>query len=418
MEIERALKFLTKRTDEAEIFCTKERSKTLKIKKGGVDLFKESTYKGYGIRVIKEGRMGFAFSNRLDETVMKSALGSAKIAEVDRYLTLPRAQNYGRGSGGYDREIESLSTDTILKFTDDLLAPCKDYDVIPTSGSISALSYEEEIMNSHGVHGKDRGTTIFAYLSTVARDTDVATGFYYDVSRFLDMDFEEIGREAAGLARASVNAGRVETLKTALVLKPHAVGELLENALMSSFSADNVQRDRSFLAGKVGEKIASDVNITDNGTLKNGLLTGKFDSEGVASGNTPLIKNGELRGFLYDTYTANKAGIESTGNASRDSFSSLPQVGPTNVIVSGKGEIGEGLVVHGLIGAHTSNPVSGDFSVETRNAFLDGKPVKKAIISGNIFELLKNVEGFGKDTKQFSHVVSPSIEFSDVTVVG
>ncbi len=417
MELESAIRLLAKRTDEAEIFRAKERSKTLEIKKGEVELFKESTSEGYGIRVIKEGRMGFAFSNRLDETAIDGAVGSAKIAEVDEHLMLPGAQKYGRGDG-FDSEIESLNTETILEFTDDLLAPCKDYKVIPTSGSISVLSYEEEIMNSHGVHGKDRGTTIFAHLSTVAKDTDVATGFYYDVSRVLDLDFGEIGREAAGLARSSVNAQRVETLKTDLILKPHAVGELFENALMSSFSADNVQRARSFLAGKVGEDIALDIDITDNGTLKNGLLTGKFDSEGVASGDTSLVKNGTLRGFLYDTYTANKEGAKSTGNASRDSFSSMPQVAPTNVVVSGKGSIGEGLVVNGLIGAHTSNPVSGDFSVETRNAFLYGKPIKKAIISGNIFELLKHVEGFGKDKKQVSHTVSPSIEFSDVTVVG
>ncbi len=417
MEPESALKLLAKRADEAEIFCVKEHSKTLEIKNGEVDLFKESTSKGYGIRVIDGKRTGFAFSNRLDRTIIDRALGSVKIAEVDRHATLPRAQKYGTG-GGYDNEIESLDTDVMLDFMDDLLAPCKDYDVIPTSGSIGALSYEEEVTNSHGISGKDTGTTIYAHLSTVAKNTGVSTGFYYDVSRALDLDFGEIGEEASRLARTSLNAGRVETMKTRLILRPHAVSELFENALMPSFSSDNVQRNRSFLAGKTGETIAAEINMTDDGTLKDGLLTGKFDSEGVAPMSTPLVKDGMLCGFLYDTYTANKAGTKSTGNASRDGFSSLPQVAPTNVAVSGKGDIGEGLVVHGLIGAHTSNPVSGDFSVEVRNAFLDGRPVKKAIISGNIFELLKNIEGFGKDKKQFSHIVTPSIAFSDVTVVG
>lgn len=175
MELESALKLLGKQADEAEIFCERARSKTLEIKKGEVDLFKESTSTGYGIRVIKEKRMGFAFSNRLDETAIERALSSTKIAETDRYLALPRAQRYGRG-GGFDSEIESLSTGAILELVAELLAPCADYDVIPTSGSITALSYEEEIANSHGVHGRDKETTISAHLSAVAKDTDVAPG--------------------------------------------------------------------------------------------------------------------------------------------------------------------------------------------------------------------------------------------------
>lgn len=417
MELEAALKLLAKQADEAEIFRETERSRTLETKKGEVDLFKESISEGYGVRVIKDNRMGFAFSNRLDETLIERALDSAKIAEVDEHTALPEAQSYGKGVG-FDREIESLGIDTLLDFVHEILSPCKEYSVTPTTGSITAGSYEEEIVNSHGLSGADEGTTVSAHLTAVARDSDISTGFYYDISRYLDLDFGEIGREASRLAKESLNAKRVETFTTNLILKPHAVAELLEHALMPSFSADNVQRGRSSLAGRVGEEISLNASIIDDGTLEKGLLTGKFDSEGVAQRKTPLVEDGVLSGFLYDTYTASKESTGSTGNASRDSFSSMPQVAPSNVIVSGKGEIGEGLVVHGLIGAHTSNSVSGDFSVETRNAFLDGKPVKKAIISGNIFELLKDVKGFGNDVKQFSHIVSPSIEFSDVTVVG
>lgn len=417
MEIESALEILAKQVDEAEIFHTREHSRTLKIKMGEVDLTKESTIEGFGVRVMVGKRMGFAFSNRLDDAVLRRALGSAKIAEKDEHVALPGVQNYGEG-GGHDRDIEGLDTEKMLEFSRELVAPCRDYSVTPTTGSITALSYEEEIANTHGLSGTDKGTTITAYLGTVAKDAGVSTGSYYDVSRLLDLDFFEIGKEASHLASSSLGAGRVETLKSDVILKPPAVTELLEHALMPSFSAEGVQRGRSQLGDKVGETIATDIGMTDDGRLKNGLMSTKFDSEGVASGKTPLLTDGVLQGFLYDTYTASKGGVKSTGNASRDSFSSIPQVAPTNVIVTGSGEITEGLVVHGLIGAHTSNPVSGDFACETRNAFFNGKPVKKAIISGNVFEMLKNIKGFGKDTKQFSYIVSPSIQFSDVTVTG
>ncbi len=417
MEIESALRHLSKKVDEAEVFNAKEHSRTLEIKMGKIDLTKESTIEGFGIRVMVGGRMGFAFSNRLDDAVLRRAVGSAKIAEVDEHVALPGVQKYRKGDG-HDREIEGLDAEKMIEFSRDLVAPCRDYSVTPTTGSITALSYEEEIANTHGLSGTDKGTTITAYLSTVAKDTEVSTGFYYDVSRCLDLDFFEIGKEAAHLASSSLGAIRVETLKTDVILKPSAVTELLEHALLPSFSAEGVQRGRSRLGDKVGETIAIDIEMTDDGRLQNGLMSAKFDSEGVASGETPLLTDGVLQGFLYDTYTANKGGVKSTGNASRASFSSIPSVAPTNVIVKGTGEITEGLLVNGLIGAHTSNPVSGDFACETRNAFLEGKPVRKAIISGNVFEMLENIKGFGNDTKQFSHIVSPSIQFSDITVTG
>lgn len=417
MEIERAVNRLAKRADESEVFCAKERTKTLEIKGREIDISKESASVGFGIRVIVKGKMGFAFSNNLDDVVLDRALDSAKIAEKDEHLGMPAAQEYREG-GGYDREIESLDIEVLLEFARELVAPAKDYSVIPTTGSVTVASYEEEVANSHGVSGIDVGTMVSAYLSTVAKDTEIATGSYYEASRFLDLDFSEIGAEASRLASSSLDAKRIGTLKADVIMKPSAVTELFEHVLLPSFSADNVQRGRSSLGGKMGEEIADDVTMIDDGAIKSGLMSAKFDSEGVSSKETPLLKNGVLCGFLYDTYTANKEGVKSTGNASRDSFSSIPQVAPSNVTVKGAGELTEGLLVHGLIGAHTANPVSGDFSCETRNAFLKGEPVKKAIISGNVFELLKNVKGFGKDTKQFSHVITPSIQFSDVTVVG
>jgi PmbA protein len=417
MEVKEGLSMLAKQADEAEIFRSSERSMTLEIKGTEIDLTKESVSEGFGIRVIVGKRAGFAFSNRLDEAVLKRAIGSAKIAEKDEHLGLPDVQKYGKG-GGYDNGIVALDVEALIGFSRELVSPCGDYGVIPTTGSITASSYEEEIANVHGVSGTDNGTMMTAYLSTVAKDTEVATGFYYGVSRFMDLDFADIGKEAARLASTSLGAGKVGTLKTDLIMKPSAVTELFEHSLLPSFSADSVQRGRSVLGGKLGEEIAGNVSITDSGNLQEGLMSAKFDGEGVSSKDTPLLEDGVLRGFLYDTYTANKDGIKSTGNATRDSFSSAPQVGPNNVTVRGRGDIGDGLVVHGLIGAHTSNPVSGDFSCETRNAFLDGLPVKKAIVSGNVFELLKNIKGFGTDVKQYSHIITPSIQFSDVTVIG
>jgi PmbA protein len=205
-------------------------------------------------------------------------------------------------------------------------------------------------------------------------------------------------------------------METTLILKPYAAAELLQFAFAPSFSADNVQRRRSVLANKIGEELFPGIEVIDDGAIAGGLMSAKFDSEGVKTQKTVLVSKGVLKGFIYDTYTANKGKTKSTGNAERDSYASPPRIGPSNFVLKGKGKIGNGLVVHGLIGCHTANPVSGDFSVETRNAFLNGEPVK-AMISGNIFDLLKKCVGFGDDYKQVSFVKCPSIEFSSIKVV-
>ncbi len=388
--MEKAIKLLSKEVDEAEILYLSSSSNTVEIKAGKVDLFKENSSSGYGIRVIKDKRTGFYFCNALTPEAVEKAVKISKVAQRDEYSSMPLGQDY-EDLLGYDSRIDDIGADDALGFVESLLQPCDEYKVTSTSGTVSWGRSEVRILNSNGVEGSDRGTSISGFLGTVARDQDVSSGFYFDVSRFLDLDFYGIGKEASRLAHESLNAEEVGTKKVSLTLLPHAVSELLENTLIPSFSADNVQRGRSMLADKMGEMVFSDlICLEDDGTLDKGLDTSKFDSEGVRSQRTGLVRDGVLEGFLYDTYTANKGALESTGNASRASHSTVPGVGPSNVVVSGKGGLsGDGLLVHGLIGAHTSNPISGDFSVETRNAFLDGRPVKKAIISGNIFDLLK-----------------------------
>jgi PmbA protein len=432
MDAEKALKILMKSADEAEVFFSKGISNDVGIKKGRIETFRGSSHFGYGIRVIKDKKMGFAFSNNLDEKVLQRAVDIAKIGEKDEFLSLPGKQKYSC-VGTYDKKIAELEVEDAMEFAEVLVSPCESYNVIPTTGVISWSFSEVGIWNSNGIAGTDKATACACYLNTVAEGK--SSGFYCEVSRALDLDFAGVGKEAARLARDSLNAKEIGVLTTDLILKPHAVAELFENVLIPSFSADNVQRKRSVLAEKLGERVFSEkLNIIDDGTIKHGLSTAKFDAEGVKSQRTELVKRGVLKGYLYDTYTANKGKVKSTGSAERDSYASLPSIDSSNFIVSGNsvrklvcmpsslrksGRIGgEGLVVHGLIGAHTSNPVSGDFSVETRNTFLDGKPVKKAIISGNIFDILNKIEGFGRDYRQVSSVRAPTIQFKDVRVVG
>jgi PmbA protein len=416
--IEGALKRLSKKVDEAEIFHLASRTITIKTKKFSIEMFKEKSSEGYGIRVIKDGKVGFYFSNALTNEALEMAVRVSRSAQKDKYQSLPQQQNYE--STRYP--VFEMDVEEGIEMTHELLLACRDYkEVSPTSGTLSWSNSETTIANTNDVYGGKEESAISVYVATVARDMEPATGFHFEVSRKKDINASEIGKTACKLANDSRNAKRLAPAKKRVILRPVAVTELLEHTLIPSFSADNVQRGRSKLQGMIGEEVFKGINIADDAKLEGGLMSENFDDEGVATQTTTLVEKGVLKGFLYDTYTANKEGRMSTGNGGRSSHSSLPGVGASNFILSGENRTDEEegtLVVYGLIGAHTANPISGDFSCEIRNAFLDGVSIKKAIVSGNIFDMLKAGVSFGKDYKQYSSVLAPSIEFPEVTVVG
>jgi PmbA protein len=416
--IEKSLKWLSEKVDEAEIFKLELKGANILTKKTDIDTFKEKRSTGYGIRVIKDKRMGFYFSNTLSTQTLEKAVEVSKLAQEDQNVSLPEKQTFRRSPlSSINLEVEEA-----IKMAKELISASREFrEINPTSGSISWSTALVTIANTNGVFGEKSEFTISAYLGTVAKVKEPASGFHFEVSRKKDINALEVGTAACRLAKDSLRPKGLETKERRVILRPMAVTELLEYTLIPSFSADNVQRERSRLKGMVGQGLFHNISMVDDGTLKDGLMSEDFDDEGVAAKRKELVKDGLLLGFLYDTYTANKAGKESTGNGARTSYSTLPSVGPSNFIISGPDIIDKeegALVVHGLVGAHTSNPTSGDFSCETRNAFLDGVPIKKAIVSGNIFDILRDGVRFGKDQKQYSSVFSPSIELPEVMVVG
>ncbi len=418
VNVRKALKILEKEVDEGEIYYVKSKIGKITIRDSKIYSIKESIVEGYSIRVILDKKLGFSYSNYLDNDLLSKAIKTAKISEIDEDLSLPQRQEYEK-IDNYDEKIEN-AYEYALNGAKICIDVCNDENVDLTSGSVSWSYSTVEIFNTNGIEAKCKESEIYCYINTVK---DHSTGFSMDISTKLSLDFEGVAREASFLAKSSKNPIKIDTLKTNVILKPIAVQELLEYTLIPNFSGENIYRKRSFLYDKMGEKVFSEeLTIFDDGTLEDGLFTRSFDDEGVRTKKKTLVDRGTVEGFLFDTFYARKMDTESTGNAFRSSFSSLPKIEPSNIVIkcdiSSISSDDDVFVVYGLIGAHTSNPISGDFSVETRNAFYKGKPIKKSIISGNIFELLNSISGFGKDYKQYSNILSPSIEFEDVTIVG
>ncbi|MDW7731686.1 MAG: TldD/PmbA family protein [Methanolobus sp.] len=419
--------------DEAEIFIMEDHKTSVDIRKGEIEGAKENISQGLGIRAIVNGAVGFASTNiisRIDDAA-RSAVSSARVRDSDPdWKSLPSDGEYPQVSGTRDPELEQMELDECISYTVQMIEGARSVKgIVVTSGSFGRSFGKRLIMNTNDVEIEESATGISGFTDVITAGDSISTAYDFAVSRKNDIDFLSIGKNAAELADQSRNGISIEPKRTNVILHPFAFSDLLGNAFMPSIDADNVQKGRSNLIGRIGERIATEkLSIIDDGLLEGGIETGQSDDEGVPSQRTTVIENGVFRSYLYDSYTAGKDNVKSTGNASRGSYFSTPSVGPRNFIVDYPGtdiieDTDEGVMVHTVIGAHTANSISGDFSVEARNAFTikDGKidkPIKSLMISGNIFDMLKKMNGAGTDIRKVGGSVTPSVRIEGMSVVG
>ena len=416
---------------EAEVYGMVGRSVDADLRKGSVEMASESFHRGLGLRAVVKGAVGFSSTSDMSmlEYVAQSAVKSAKVRGSDEsWISLPSPEKVVPAQGIFDKRLEQIGPEECLEAAASMLEGCRTVsEAEPVSGGVACVCGTGFVINSLGLELMETATLMQASMETIAKAGDVATGSEFFNSRSFQPSMEAVGRAAAVMARASLAGTKAESGTFDVLLKPLAVAELLENTILSSFEADNVQKGRSSLKGRLGEMISSEgLNVHDDGLLAGGLDSSAFDGEGVPSRRTALIEKGILKGFLYDSYTAGKDGVKSTGNAVRQGYSDVPRVGMRNLIVSSPNaydllEETKGYLINGLIGAHTANPISGDFSVEARNAFRVSPgempvPIRSLMLAGNIYDLLKNIE-IGTDVRAIGGIVTPTIKVK-MNVVG
>jgi len=426
-----ALDLALKYTDQAEIYVEKEEGVDVDIKKDKVDFAKEAFTFGVGIRVILDGKMGFSYTTNLDklkETV-QSAIFNAKSNEIDENFAFAPKSQYPKVKGIFDSKIEFLELEDIISFGKVMLATVLDQECEPTSGGFSTSYSKFIIANSEGAIAQDVSSIFSGYISVNVDDGEnVSTASESDSSRLLDIDPEDIARKACKITKDSRGGKPVETGDFPVILDHHAASGLVAT-FSSAFNADNVQRGRSVFVDKLEQEVASkSLSIYDDGTIKGGLQSSISDGEGVPSQKTPLIEKGILKNFLYDIYTAKKGNVKPTGNGMRASYGDMPSVGLSNFIldfddIKEISDIKNGVLVTDVLGAHTANPISGDFSVEAMNTFKieNGEvshPVKKAMLSGNIFHAMGVACAATSEKRKMGPIVLPSILVENLRVVG
>jgi PmbA protein len=433
---------LKKGASEVEVYFYEGHAKNVIIERGQITKSNKILDRGLGIRVVERKAVGFAYTNAIENDdsiseVIVSALNAARASNPDNnWNGFPEKNHYFQTDNTYDNKIIHLRSEDLVSIAYEMLdaATSSKKNVLPIEGGVSAASFSSAIANSNGVRGFDRGTFIECSLATVMKKRNIITPvcFEYSAERTYRIKPAWVGKEAARLAYSALNTKKVETKTTNLLLTQFAIQSLFSNTLINAVLADNIQRNQSPFKGKLEEKIGPEIlTIQDDGLLAGGLGTTPFDGEGVPQQKTNIIKKGILKNFLYDNYTAKKDGKKSTGNASRAGYLSTPSIGATNFrILPGNKtpeqmiqEIDEGLLIYYLQGAHSSNPVTGDFSVVATPAWKikNGEishSTRGVMLAGNIYEALKNIQMIANNERKLGSIISPWISVSNVRIIG
>ena len=433
---------LSERGEEADAWCQDSVERTVRVYDGAVESLTEAGSKGAGVRVFREGRTGYAYGSDLSEAglrqLAKAAAASARVTEPDEHAGIPqrpgsvaveglRSASFGRWT--MERRVElALAVERAARERDPLITNVED-TVYSDTQARAALA------NSSGFSGSFEETQCYAFAYAFAGEgADRMTGMGFGVGRGPDdLDPARVGREAADRALALHGARQPASRRCPVVLDPF-VAASFASIIGRTLSADAVQRGRSLFADREGEEIASPAfRLTDDGLHPEGLATAPFDGEGVAQQTTPLIEGGVLRTFLFDAYTASRAGRESTGNGLRGSYRTPPSVSATNLLVApgedGNGllrEAVDGLYVMGVSGLHSGvNPVSGSFSVGATGRLIRGgelaEPVREITIASDLESMLRNVQSAGREARWVpfgGSVRAPALLVREMTVGG
>jgi PmbA protein len=417
--------------DAYEIYIDESKLIELDSKQDELNFAKEEIEQGLGIRVIKNNKIGFAFTSNLDKIAetCNQAIENAKLNKKDENYAFSEVEKVVNVKGVYDKKFRDLDLDESVEFLKNVISTATDSGCEITGSGFSASEGKSLIVNSNGVSIENEGTGFGIGLSvTIQKEGQIATAYNSKSSRFFDLDGVKLANEVCDLAKSSLDTKPIETNDYDVVLDYYAATGLL-STFMGAFNGENVLRGRSILKDKMGAQIANPtLSIIDNPILEKGLLSSSCDGEGSVSQKTDLIKEGILNSFIYDIYTANKADAKTTSNGFRESYLSTPMISSTNLEfkfseLKDMSEIDKGVLTTSVLGAHTANPISGDFSVEASNAFKieNGEltePINKAMISGNIFEIMKKVEGLNTEIKQYGSFILPKLLVHDLRVVG
>ena len=428
-------------SEQVEAFVSKGSSTEVKAYDGEVESFTSASSSGIGIRVIQDGRVGFAHAGSLDAEVIAETLSEARdnraFSEPDEWVALSEPDDREPiVHDHWDEGVESIPTTDKVQMAIDLEAATLAAD--PRVTGIRASIYsdgsgEMALATSTGVRATDRGTGANISVAAMAKDgddTQISAGWDVDFGP-LDLSIEKACEDAVHRVTRLLGAKQPKSQKLDIVLDQRMAGSLI-GILVGMLSGGRQIKGRTPFLDRVGEVIASPLlSVIDDPTEVRSFGATSVDSEGQTCRPLSLVENGVLKGFMHNTYTGRRSGEGTTANAVRG-VRSTPGVGSHAIVISpGEGtaddlmaSVGDGLFVTSMTGLHSGvNPVSGDFSVGVGGLMIrDGvlaEPIREATIASTIQKMLTDIVAVGADTEWQPGGSGPvSIAIADVSMSG
>jgi PmbA protein len=422
--------------DDVEAYASLDKEVEVFIERNDIKMGKAHSKSVLGIRVFKNKAAGFAAINDLSPESIReaavNALNVAKTAPPDKFNALPERSKPKLLQGIYDKGAESFTAKNVLEKALLMLTTAKDYDrrITVDSGTFNAVISYDAIRNSNGIEMSERISVFSWAIVGMAVDGSDISNFDYQTGgthNVRGINVELTSKEFAENAIGSLGAKRIESFKGSVILSPDAVAEVIVSPIVSSVNSNAVQKGMSKFALKLEKNVASKkLTIIDDGTFTEGLAASSFDREGVPHKPLKLIENGILRSFMYNTYTAAKDNVKSTGHATGGGRASS-SVGPTNIIMQDGKEsldsivkdIRKGMLVTRFSGNVSS--VSGDFSGVIKGGFFieNGQKryaIKETLIAGNVYTSLNNIYSISKERKMIGTMLLPYVCIENVSM--
>ena len=424
--------------EHAEVYVEEGRSLSIEVRNGEMETIQESSSHGVGFRVFREGKMGFAHSNDLSDAsldqAIESAIAFAEHMTPDEHNVLPDQGGMTEIDGLYDPNLGQASMDDKIAMITRLeeLAMADRRITVSNGAGYGEGEGAVYLANSHGLVKSYRSSGCNYGVSVVAeKGEQKSSGGEYCSRRYFSdlLPPEELAGEAARSAYEMLDPRMVPTQRAPVVFHPDVAGSLL-GGILGAINGERVLQGASFLADRVGEPIASGLlTIVDDGTRAKGLASSPFDGEGVPTQRRTIVEAGVLQGFMYNTMAASRAGVESTGNASRGGFSSLPGIGPHAFYVeAGTSDPDEiirstenGLYLKSVTG-YGINPVSGNFSGGAQGFWIqNGRlafPVMGLTIAASADEMLHGIDAMGSDLDLNRTMTAPTFRIREMQIGG
>lgn len=422
-----------KGADEAEAVWTEKVSTAVKAELGQISKVLLTEAEGLRIRVVKDKAMASTFTNRLDdhslEKAVERALNAAKASKKDEnWDSLPLPRKYPRVDL-WDPKIETVSSEDLTEPVVEILRAMPK-DVRVHAAAHEVIYQKRACVNSRGIAHEDRQTQEnFVVQAVGILKEGVTPGFYgASFSREYNPEPSRLVEELVANFTLFKKVDTATSGEFSVIFSPLALQKLFHYTLFRALSGENVARQKSLLAGKEGERVASpEFTLHDNGISLQGIGSGEMDDEGVPRQDTPLVEKGILRGFIWNDYWGKRNGCSSTGNAHYNEGLGEMSIRYTTMMVAPgdctKEElfaIKDGYHVLDLQGAHGSNPESGDFSVMCNPAYRirDGEieGCLGMMVSDNVFSLLQRIDAVGREPEVREFAILPPVRFSDVNV--